>query len=177
MLLTMVIRAVLLALGLFINSDAHQFSRVRRAERKLGYSRIVGYQPRTQVTDVAALDVDQAVMEEELFLGRVPKARSIYEQGGHSKSYATLQLNRVLNPASYHSGTEVYGVTEKGSEVMGTLMEPAAWGPNATRVTFKVVYETSDIQGEHVGCQVGALYSMGKAKLDGCKSCHASVAF
>jgi len=144
------------------------------SSRRLEYSRLAGYEPRTQVTDQAALDEDQASMEEELFLGALLKAKNIYEEGGHSKSYALLKLVTPQGPYAFAAGTDVYGKTstlesdgEQG-EVFGTLVDDAAWGQDNTQnVTIKVAYKTSDVQGRHVGCKVGGLYTISEANRDG----------
>lgn len=137
--------------------------------RKLAYERLAGYQPRSQVTDYAAIDLDQGEMEAELFIGRFIKARIIYEQGGNSKSYARLSLQRPHGPTKYPAGTQVFGVAPNGGETSGKLMEELVWGTNSTNVTALVLYDTSDIQADYVGCRVGGLYAFHDANLDGCK--------
>lgn len=136
--------------------------------RRLVLQRLAGYQPRTQVTDEAALDQDQAAMEEELFLGKILKARNVYSEGGHSSSYAELKLVEPSGPVAFKAGTDVYGKTPEGGEVFGTLMDDVAWSDaNSQNVTLRVRYQTSDVQGRHVGCQVGGLYTFSEANRDG----------
>ena len=139
-------------------------------QRYLDFQRIVGYEPRTQVTDQAALDLDQAAFEQELFLGKFLKARTVYQEGGYSMSYAVLKLSKPTGPAHFVAGTEVVGVAPSGGEVAGTLMEDASWKNHTAEVSVKVLYYTSDVQEKYVGCQVGGLYTFSAANLDGCKS-------
>ena len=72
---TMIFQSVLLlALSFqFGPSDA------RISNRRLSFERIVGYQPTTQVTDHAAIDLDQQAMEDQLSSGDHVKAKNIYE--------------------------------------------------------------------------------------------------
>jgi len=138
-------------------------------ERRLSLQRIVGYEPRTQVTDQAAIDLDQKVMEEELFLGQMAKALNVYVEGGHSGSYAQLTLLAPSGPVSFNAGDTVTGSTLTGGEVTGTLMEPLNIGEGNTQdIQIRVQYTTSDIQAKYVGCQVGGLYTFFEANRAGC---------
>lgn len=60
-------------------ADAEEVEVGGSGSRRLGLQRLAGYQPRTQVTDHAALDQDQASMEEELGLGKLSKAMNVYQ--------------------------------------------------------------------------------------------------
>jgi len=103
-------------------------------------------------------------MEEELFLGRLVKARNVYQEGGHSKSYARLTLLAPKGPAAFAAGTDVYGKTSESGEVFGSLREDVLWGADNTgNVTVHIDYQTSDVQGKHVSCQVGGLYTFYEA--------------
>jgi hypothetical protein len=142
--------------------------------RRLSYDAIVGYQPRTQVTDHAAIDLDQNSMEQRLSVMQLTKARNIYEQGGHSKSMAKLTLIDPDGPRSFPKGTRVSGPTHASAdnEVSGTLVYSVDWGTGTGtvgNVSVTVQYFTSDIQASYSSCQVGGLYSFEGASLDGCK--------
>jgi hypothetical protein len=169
--------------------------------RQLTFETLVGYTPRTQVTDhgrskveniirvvrrheshltlrrTAALDLDQDIMEQELFLGRMDKARNVYIQGGHSKSYAELNLKSPTGSKSYPKGTEVYGLTPSGGEVYGKLMEDVSWNSSSVDVQILVQYHTSDIQEHYVSCQVGGLFTFSDANRDGCFNDTGAVSF
>lgn len=137
--------------------------------RHLTLQRIVGYEPRTKVTDLAALDLDQKIMEQELFLSKLSKALNVYKDGGHSMSYASLTVRHPNPPASYPKDTQIFGVTPLGSAVSGSLMEDVSWHKNNTvGVNVKILYHTSDVQERYVGCQVGGLFTFSEANHDGC---------
>jgi hypothetical protein len=138
-------------------------------ERKLEFSRICGYEPQSQVTDQAALDLDQQIFEQELFLGKVSQARNVYVQGGHSRSYAQLKLIYPAD-AKFPAGATVIGKAPDQGEVIGKLVDKAEW-TNSTghNKIIKVLYATSDKQEKYVGCQVGGLYTFSNANLNGCK--------
>jgi hypothetical protein len=140
------------------------------ADRRLSLQRIVGYEPKTQVTDHAAIDLDQKSMEQELFLERLIKARNVYIQGGHSRSYAELKLINPAGPRSYKANTDVLGKALNGAEIVGRLMHDVSWKNGTKQVKLDVQYATSDIQESYVGCQVGGLYTFSEANRDGCKS-------
>jgi hypothetical protein len=143
-------------------------------ERRLSFERITGYEPTTQVTDFAALDLDQQIMERQLALGSLIHARNVYEEGGHS--YSIAQLTLLNNPPSgnWPIGTQVSGLSEDGLRVvLGTLLFAETWEPPANgdpwNVKLDVIYSTNDIQDIYVDCQVGGLYTFGAANRDGCK--------
>jgi hypothetical protein len=145
-----------------------------QSERRLSFERIVGYQPTTQVTDHAALDLDQEIMERQLALGSLITARNVYEEGGHSYSIAQLTLYNNPPRGNWPIGTQVEGLTEDGLRVvLGTLLFAEVWEPPADgspwEVKMDVLYTTSDIQEIYVDCQVGGLYTFGAANRNGCK--------
>jgi len=131
---------------------------------------IAGYEPLTQVTDYAALDLDQFDYEEQAHVGDFVPARNVYEEGGHSMSFAELVLANPTPDKSFPAGTKAIGVTEKNKTVSGILMEDVAWGSiDGVNITLKVRYDTSDVQAEYVDCQVGGLFTFMKANRNGCK--------
>jgi hypothetical protein len=167
----MMFQSTILAL-LALSSSAS--ARVMEPEhRRLSYERIVGYQPTSQVTDHAAIDLDQQIMEQQLAKGDFISARNVYEQGGHSYSFAKIELFNSSSEGDWPVGTQVFGLSEDGQEVSGSLLLPVKWTPPADgqsyQVNLDVLYTTSDIQEVYVDCQVGGLYSFGAANLNGCK--------
>lgn len=169
----MIFQSTILAfLALQLNSSAS--ARVSEPEhRRLSYERIVGYQPTTQVTDHAAIDLDQNIMEQQLAKGNIIAGRNVYEQGGYSYSFAQIKLVNTPSGANWPVGTQVFGLTEGGQEVSGSLLLPVQWTPPANgqiyEVNLDVLYTTSDIQEVYVDCQVGGLYTFGAANRNGCK--------
>ncbi|GKY95293.1 hypothetical protein MPSEU_000491200 [Mayamaea pseudoterrestris] len=144
--------------------------------RQLSFQRIVNYEPRSQVTDIAALDLDQKVLEEELFLGHMKKAQIVYTQGGHSRSFASVKIKHTN--AAFIKGTIVYAPSATGKEVTGVLMETVQWPKgNETEKIVKIAYQTSDVQSQYVGCQVGGLYELQMANRDGCFKSQGEMTF
>jgi hypothetical protein len=82
--------------------------------------RMISYNPLSQVTDHAALDLDQKAMVEILRsrgAGRqqlLVEARQIYQKGGHSGSYALLSVT-VTGPLNIPVLTQVVGTAADGS--------------------------------------------------------------
>lgn len=94
-------------------------------------------------------------MEAQLGLGTdasFANARKIYEQGGHSKSVAQLQLSSGL-PVALDKSAQVSGQSASGVAVYGKLY--ASYAAGAT--TIEVQYTTTDSQKNYVQCQVGGL--------------------
>jgi hypothetical protein len=94
------------------------------------------------------------MLEEQLAFGTdqsFATAKSIYTEGAHSKSVASVTLNSGLLNA-VPAKTPVSGKTSNGVEVVGTIYEDYPVG--ATSIT--VQYDTISIQANYVGCQVGA---------------------
>ncbi|KAL3909438.1 MAG: hypothetical protein SGILL_008088, partial [Bacillariaceae sp.] len=124
---------------------------------------IAGYEPRSQVTDHNAIDLDQQLMETQLALGTTQSyetAKNIYTSGSHSKSIATMTLNTGLINA-IESGKVVSGVSASGTEINGKTTQ--AYPAGSTSISIQ--YQTLPIQSAYVGCQVGASPS---PNTDGC---------
>lgn len=113
---------------------------------------IVSYTPLTQVTDAAALDQDQALLEwmvSAKTTASMDDALAMYTRGASSKSFALLTLNNTTN-YEIKEGTLVMGLDLEGNEeVVGTLID--AVNPGDT--TIKVEYDTQQTQ---LNCRVGA---------------------
>jgi len=121
------------------------------------YERIAGYEPGSQVTDHNAIDLDQKSIETQLALQTeesFDKAEEIYNNGGHSKSYAKILLTEPTGlRLPLAKGTPVSGTTTSGESVTGKLYSDAEAGDR----TIKIQYKTLDVQEMYVGCQVGSL--------------------
>jgi hypothetical protein len=84
----------------------------------------------------------------------------VYEEGAFSKSAAKVTLSTALT-SPIPEGTDVSGLSEDGTEVMGKTYEAYAAGNSV----IEIQYQTIDIQSNYVGCQVGANPS---PNTDGC---------
>ena len=107
----------------------------------------------TQVTDHCAIDLDQAALETQLALkteASFANARKIYNEGGHSKSYAEVMLASALASAVMKDDP-ITGKNAEGNEVIGKAYE--AYAPGVS--VIKVLYPTTDTQASE--CQVGGL--------------------
>ena len=128
------------------------------ASRKLQQQSIFGYTPQTQITDVAAIELDQMALEDILVINTfdaMQESLSIYINGAHSQSYAILSLAQPLDPSldvTLQAGTLVVGPSVSGNPVRGYLLNSVTAG--ATQIL--VAYKTNDNQANYVGCQVGA---------------------
>ncbi|KAL7545242.1 hypothetical protein ACHAWF_008593 [Thalassiosira exigua] len=110
-----------------------------------------------QVTDHCAIDLDQRAIEVQLAVGTDESfsvARKIYEEGGHSKSYAQISLTTPLT-ADLKEGVVIYGKNADDNEVAGKAYKDYDSGSDVIRVQ----YSTTDLQESYVGCQVGGLLS------------------
>merc|ERR1711935_1223249 len=140
-------------MGLLASSSFSAADTVR-ANRRLSFELIAGYEPLSQVTDHNAIDLDQEAMEAQLALANddaYTVAKAIYEEGAFSKSVATVTLSAPL-AADVTKGTAFEGVNAAGDTVLGKAYEDNAAG--ATSVIIQ--YKTTDSQKNYVGCQVGA---------------------
>lgn len=141
------------ALALLASSSFSAADTVR-ANRRLSFELIAGYEPLSQVTDHNAIDLDQEAMEGQLALANddaYASAKAIYEEGAFSKSVATVTLGAPL-ASDVPKGTPIEGVNAEGVAVLGKAYEDNAAG--ATSIIIQ--YKTSDSQKNYVGCQVGA---------------------
>jgi len=132
--------------------------RFENAERKLSYEFIAGYRPDSQVTDHNAIDLDQNFIAK--FVGEktgdsFELARAVYEQGGHSKSYAKLKLTDLTGSfPTLNDGDKFTGKNTDGVDVVGKVYKSSKSKPNGE---IWLQYQTNDDQQNYVGCQVGGL--------------------
>jgi len=157
--------AVAAPLFLFANLSVSTVLRTASEDdrRLWAYETIAYYEPKSQVTDQNAIDLDQLAMEEQLSVGSegsFEKAWNIYSRGGHSRSVAIISLEVPLT-RGMAKNTPVSGVAENGLTVTGTLFDNY---PNGIS-TIEIQYTTTDSQESYVGCQVGGLPD---PRLDGC---------
>ena len=139
------------------------------AQARANFDRYAGYLPVTQITDKAAIDLDQLEFNELLYNREINLAKKVYEKGGHSGAYAELTLEDMGDAASYPAGTGVFGPNKDGNIVFGNLMEDVSWSASDTEALVKVVYKTEDRQAVYTDCQVGGLTEIQKANKDGCE--------
>mmetsp|Transcript_42646 Transcript_42646/g.89488 ORF Transcript_42646/g.89488 Transcript_42646/m.89488 type:complete len:385 (+) Transcript_42646:275-1429(+) len=131
--------------------------------RRLSYEKVAGYSPLTQVTDHCAIDLDQKAIEEQIGIQTeesFDNARRIYNEGGHSDSYAELTLTNPLD-MSLRKGEPIIGISNAGGEVYGSAY--ASYEMGSTVIRLK--YATTDVQESYVSCQVGGLI---ETNLEGC---------
>jgi hypothetical protein len=142
------------------------------------FNRYAGYAPTNLITDYAAIDLDQEEFNWQLADRRVEMALNIYQYGGHSGSYAVLNVTGGSRGISYPVGTVVYGLSSALDLVNGTLLEAVTFTGSAAR-DVKVLYDVGPEQIDYVDCQVGGLWTVNRANWNGCKyssaHCLASV--
>jgi len=147
------------------SSSSSNLRSIAEHDRRLSYELIANYEPKSQVTDHNAIDLDQFEIERQLNIGSVAsfdKARRVYEEGGHSKSVAVVKLTTPLT-SGLAKFTAVSGQNADGGPVYGSVHDDY---PNGSNI-IEVQYKTIDQQSSYVGCQVGGL---SKPNLDGCFS-------
>lgn len=132
------------------------------------YDRYAGYEPTTSITDYAAIDLDQEILNEETGERILENAWQVYVNGGHSGSYAELIISNATVTVDYPAGTIVRGKNSFGDVVNGTLLEPAKWRKDASSPTIKVLYDVLPLQSEYSDCQVGGLFTFAAAERGGC---------
>lgn len=134
------------------------------------HERIAGYQPRTVITDHAAIDLDQLEIEKWLAEGIFSVAEGIYQKGGHSQSIAKLKLlDAEAPPTPFPVGSFVFGWAEDGDDVQGTLLEEAKWQDDTGEVELTVAYDVAETQENYLDCQVGGLVLSESANDAGCE--------
>jgi len=141
--------------------------RFEDASRKLSYEFIAGYRPDSSVTDHNAIDLDQAVIES--LVGSTTQdgfdaAKMVYEQGGHSKSYAKLNMSTMPPSASINDGDKWVGKNSAGATIVGKIYKSADTIGNNM---IYLQYQTSDVQSDYMNCKVGGL-PVDKIVTDGC---------
>ncbi len=93
-------------------------------------------------------------METQLALGTSDSfvaAKSIYTDGAHSRSLATVTLETALT-SPLNADTLIVGKSATGSEINGVVYENYAAGTSV--IQFQ--YDVTSVQASYVGCRVGA---------------------
>lgn len=117
----------------------------------------------TKVTDHCAIDLDQYDIQAQLASYSdegLEAARKIYEDGGHSKSYAEVTLSSATT-ADIAKDEAITGVDDAGAEVTGKAYADYPAGTT----TIWVLYTVPDVQADNVMCKVGGLP---EPIMDGC---------
>jgi hypothetical protein len=123
-----------------------------------------------QVTDHCAIDLDQLAIEDQLALATdesYEAARRIYNEGGNSKSYASIKLATPLT-LDVAKSDSITGSTDDGTQVSLKAYEDYPTGTS----NINVLYETTDMQDSYVNCQVGGLV---ETNLEGCIAADGTV--
>lgn len=131
-------------------------------QRRLSFSDIVGYKPRSQVTDHAAISLDQQLLETALGDKNFDLAAEIYANGGNSKSYARLIIDGGV-PAFIKKKTVLTTTDTSGNTITGVAYADT----DAGSASLFFQYDTSDNQDAHVKCRVGAI-PLDQRTTDGC---------
>lgn len=100
------------------------------------YQKIAGYQPLSDVTQHAYLDLDQTEMEVHLNAGDWHKARNIYTMGGNSGAKATLTVSGL-------AGNVSKGTTVTQGAATGYFKTEAGQG----QTTLEISYTSTCKQG------------------------------
>lgn len=138
-----------------------------RIQRQLFIDRIVGYLPTSDVTNQLMIDLDQYNIEEQLMQRKIRTAKLVYEQGGHSQSFAVLNMTVPPGAYAFGAGSTVWAPNEYGIEIKGFLIDEIVWDSNTTSTTLISVSYSQD--EDYNSCQVGALYLSSSASLGSCK--------
>ena len=122
------------------------------ASRSLASEKLLGYRFENNMDDHARIDLDQQAIELALAIRTstsFDNAQTIYEEGGHSKSYARLQLSSPL-PTKVKKGSAIRGKTADGTTIKAKAYETAEEGD----AIIEVQYPTDE---GSLPCFVGAL--------------------
>ena len=122
------------------------------ASRSLASEKLLGYRFENNMDDHARIDLDQQAIELALAIRTstsFDNAQTIYEEGGHSKSYARLQLSSPL-PTKVKKGSAIRGKTADGTTIKAKAYETAEEGD----AIIEVQYPTDE---DSLPCFVGAL--------------------
>jgi len=100
------------------------------------------YKPVTDVSDIAAIDLDQKSIELNLDLGNeggangYENAESIYQSGVHSSVVAKITLDNPLLRAAPEETSVVIGVSENGREIYGRVFKTADEGTKEVHIKY-----------------------------------------
>ena len=116
------------------------------------------------------IDLDQQSIENRTFIADFTRARNVYSEGGHSFSFAELNLTNPASNKIFLKGTRVFGISERNENVTGTVLEDVSWTTVGNEgVIVRVSYDNKDEKGVGAVCQVGGLSSFRAAERRGCK--------
>jgi hypothetical protein len=162
-----ILMASKLSVGISGTNTPNSINAANTLERKLNFNPVTGYEPRTETSDQAVIDIDQSMIEKLIDFDLIDSARAIYEHGGHSQSTARIHLRDAAPPRlAIPKDTKVVGRTDEGHVIQGFLIEDALWTDSTEEVVLSVEYETTDNQT--IFCHLGGLALLDAAELDGC---------
>mmetsp|Transcript_25186 Transcript_25186/g.73943 ORF Transcript_25186/g.73943 Transcript_25186/m.73943 type:complete len:232 (+) Transcript_25186:140-835(+) len=134
------------------------------------FGNLAGYEPTTEVTGWAILDLDQRSIETQLKIGTAnsfKNAASIYDQGGHAGSYAVIDIDVPL-AREIDEGEMAHGlVTGGGDQAKGTLVGYHFGGEKSLNVLYHVPRDPKNVKVENM-CVVGGLKDSGDVVTKGC---------
>eukprot|EP00562_Extubocellulus_spinifer_P006104 CAMPEP_0178524064 /NCGR_PEP_ID=MMETSP0696-20121128/29437_1 /TAXON_ID=265572 /ORGANISM="Extubocellulus spinifer, Strain CCMP396" /LENGTH=592 /DNA_ID=CAMNT_0020155361 /DNA_START=84 /DNA_END=1862 /DNA_ORIENTATION=- len=137
----------------------------RNRQRNLSTTKFLDYKFDKDMTDHARIDRDQLAIQQALALQTsesFDNAKTIYEEGGHSKSYARLKLVADGGlPTKVKKGSAIKGKTADGVTIHGKAYEQAEEGD----AVIEVQYPTDEGAAP---CFVGALNLVDNEVTDGC---------
>ena len=120
--------------------------------RSLASEKLLGYKFENNMDDHARIDMDQQAIEMAVATPSstsFDNALTIYESGGHSKSYARVQLQSPL-PAKVKKGSDIKGKTADGTTVHAAAYADADEGDDIIEVQYPT-------DASALPCFVGAL--------------------
>mmetsp|Transcript_4401 Transcript_4401/g.6581 ORF Transcript_4401/g.6581 Transcript_4401/m.6581 type:complete len:551 (-) Transcript_4401:62-1714(-) len=168
------VATALLTLGINSCQGSGEENMVRGADsRRLEYEPIWKYEPKSKITDIAAIDQDLRAIIRELRKYDFERAERIYKEGGHSGSVAKL---KILTEGGLRedvtAGVQVVGPSLQNGDdgARGFLYRDAKTGDDE----IIVQYEVSPVQENYSFCQVGALTD---TFTNGCFESFGNVAF
>mmetsp|Transcript_3258 Transcript_3258/g.6012 ORF Transcript_3258/g.6012 Transcript_3258/m.6012 type:complete len:510 (-) Transcript_3258:112-1641(-) len=126
-----------------------------RGERRLDRPKLGLYDPASLVTDHAAIDQDQAAIENALTATATPDyeaAKAIYIEGAYSKPYANLKLTSTTTP-NIPKNAAVLGVTVDGNAVEAVTYSETFGGSDS----IKIKYNYGEDANSPSTCNVGGL--------------------
>lgn len=132
---------------------------------------IAGYQPSYEVTDHALIDLDQRLLQSLLQQRNFSQASRVYNEGAHSKSYASVILQE--STGKINANTAFVGTTIHGEPITLYATDDTPAGETHIHLRYKTSKEHELYC--HVGSNPapvldGCLATVGTIQLEGIKS-------
>lgn len=120
--------------------------------RRLSYDTIAGYEPTSDVSEHAKIDLDLEQMIDYLESGDFTSAQDVYENGAHSGGYASFNITGLASAVTAGTAITVSQASPGNTDATGYVKSDAASGDTALTVYYTSTCIERGTNADTTGC-------------------------